>query len=95
MTRTHYYTPNDELLAAARADIHDGRAPLTVRFSNISSGDMAHAHWDFGDGHTASHPLEAVHTYTVPGTYRVRLTVTDRFGNTDSDDLETITVSEG
>lgn len=93
MIRT-LYAPNEELLAAARADVHDGRAPLTVRFSNISSGDVARAHWDFGDGHSADHPLETTHTYTVAGTYRLRLTVTDRFGNTDSDDGEIITVGE-
>ena len=93
MDRT-LYEPNNELLAAVLPDVKDGPAPLTVRFDNVSCGDLAAAWWNFGDGETSDRLLSVSHTYTTPGRYRVVLTVTDRFGNTDTDDAETITVSE-
>ena len=89
------YEPNRELLAAVLSDIKDGTAPLTVRFDNVSCGDLAAAWWNFGDGETSARLASVSHTYTAPGLYRVVLTVTDRFGNTDTDDAETITVGEG
>ena len=89
------YEPNRELLAAVLPHIKDGPAPLTVRFDNVSCGDLAAAWWNFGDGETSTHLLSVSHTYAAPGLYRVALIVTDRFGNTDTDDAETITVGEG
>jgi PKD repeat protein len=51
-----------------------GPAPLTVQFTDLSSGAPTSWYWDFGDrtSDTAQNP---VHTYTVPGAYSVRLTV--------------------
>jgi gliding motility-associated-like protein len=48
-----------------------GCAPLTVAFTQYSTGDTAW-HWDFGDGNFSilEHP---VHTFTDPGTYQVEL----------------------
>jgi len=41
--------------------------------------------WDFGDGNTTTTMSPIVnHTYSVPGTYNVTLTVTDEFGLTNS-----------
>lgn len=48
--------------------------------------------WDFGDGGTAT-GVSASHTYTVPGTYAIVLTVTDDAGRSGSSSL-TVTVSE-
>ena len=88
------YEPNEELLAALTADVHDGLAPLTVTFTNITRGDAAGAQWEFGDGTTGRGLLTAVHTYTVPGVYTVLLHVQDRFGNVDTDEAaDLITVS--
>ena len=52
----------------------NGTAPLTVSFTNLSSGAASYA-WDFGDGHTstAQHP---VNVYSNPGSYTVTLTTT-------------------
>jgi PGF-pre-PGF domain-containing protein len=57
-----------------------GIAPLTVTFTDESTGNPTQWMWLFGDGGTSTvqHP---VHTYTVPGTYSVILTATNRFGS--------------
>ncbi|MBT5737207.1 MAG: PKD domain-containing protein [Planctomycetes bacterium] len=57
-----------------------GEAPVTVSFSNSSTGDISGYAWDFGDGgnSTAQNPS---HTYTTAGTYSVTLTVTGPGGS--------------
>jgi PKD repeat protein/uncharacterized protein YjiK len=57
-----------------------GDAPLTVSFSDGSSGDPTAWDWDFGDGATSSEQ-NPVHTYTAPGSYTVTLTVTNAGGS--------------
>ena len=72
-----------------------GTEPFTVIFDAYGSTDdrgIASYAWDFGDGTTASGVMPAAHTYTS-GTYFVKLTVTDYFGNVGIA-LETITVGE-
>lgn len=52
---------------------------LTASFldrSSITNGTIVAYHWDFGDGSTSTQ-RNPVHTYTAPGSYTVRLTVTD------------------
>jgi hypothetical protein len=53
-----------------------GAPPLTVQFTNTSAGDFTTSQWDFGDGATSTE-VNPSHTYTVPGTYAVTLTVGD------------------
>jgi len=57
----------------------------TVPFDNLSTDDagIVRAEWSFGDGErsTQRHPI---HTFAAPGTYEVRLTVTDDTGLTDT-----------
>jgi len=72
-----------------------GTAPFTVVFDASKSTDnrgIASYSWDFGDGTTGTGVMPAAHTYTN-GTYIVKLTVTDYFGNVGVA-LETITVGE-
>ena len=60
-----------------------GVAPFTVQFDASESTDdrgIASYSWDFGDGATGSGVMPAPHTYTC-GTYVVKLTVTDYWGN--------------
>jgi PKD repeat protein len=54
-----------------------GCAPYGATFSNtsIATGGTSFQ-WDFGDGNTST-ARTPVHTYTTPGTYTIRLTVTD------------------
>gem|GEM_PF-1959647 len=53
-----------------------GYAPLTVDFTDLSSGSPSGWNWDFGDLATGTeqHPS---HTYSAPGTYTVTLTIAD------------------
>ncbi|GIJ46808.1 hypothetical protein Val02_36940 [Virgisporangium aliadipatigenens] len=54
--------------------------PLTVQFNGTKSGGVSWR-WDFGDG-TTSTEADPRHTYTKPGTYTVKLTVTYADGET-------------
>jgi len=51
-----------------------GPAPLQVQFSANSGPDIVTWSWDFGDGSYGS-GMNPVHTYTMQGTYTVKLTV--------------------
>jgi PKD repeat protein len=51
-----------------------GTAPLTVSFTDSSSGDVTSWSWDFGDGSYDS-TQNPVHTYTASGLYNVTLSV--------------------
>jgi PKD repeat protein len=60
-------------------------APSRVTFSaadSYASGEIDDYEWDLGGGQTASGET-ASRTFYQPGTYEVRLTVTDEDGNTD------------
>lgn len=67
-------------VAAFFADPTSGPAPLTVQFSDQSTGQVTAWLWDFGDGSTDSGQNPA-HTYTAPGQYTVILTVTGPGGS--------------
>ena len=60
----------------------DNTAPLTVAFTDRSSGKPLWYTWKFGDGFQST-DKNPIHTYTRPGTYTVTLTVTGDKG-TDS-----------
>lgn len=64
--------PNAEFIA----DQTIGCAPFTVTFDNFSSASDSYL-WDFGNGNTTSVVEEPTITYTSPGTYTVKLYVTD------------------
>lgn len=60
-----------------------GEVPLDVHFSNTSSGgeEPLSYHWDFGDGGT-SNDKSPTHVYQTPRVFQVKLTVTDKTGQT-------------
>jgi len=51
-----------------------GSLPLTVQFSDTSSGSPTHWHWNFGDGATSS-AQNPSHTYASAGTFLANLSV--------------------
>jgi hypothetical protein len=57
-----------------------GQAPLTVKFTNSSTGDIATWQWDFGDNQTSSKKSPA-HVYVKAGIYTVSLTTSGPGGN--------------
>ena len=56
------------------ANVTAGPAPLTVWFTDTSTGNPTAWSWDFGDGNTSTNP-NPVHIYRTPGTYTVSLTI--------------------
>jgi gliding motility-associated-like protein len=65
-------------------------APLTVAFTNLSSGATQHL-WSFGDGQT-SNATSPTHTYAQPGTYTVTLTASSP-NTCNGQDIATRTVT--
>jgi len=51
-----------------------GQIPVSILFTDVSSGNPSSYTWDFGDGNYSTEK-SPVHTYTTPGLYTVRLTV--------------------
>jgi PKD repeat protein len=61
------------------ADKRIGAAPLTVKFTDASTGGPTSWSWNFGDG-TASAEQNPTHVYKIEGGYNVTLTVTNSYG---------------
>jgi len=70
-----------------------GNAPLTVSFSDKSSGSVNSWAWSFGDGGVSS-TASPSHTYSNTGTYSVSLTVTGPGGSNTTTKTNYITVKE-
>ncbi len=76
---------NDVPEAVIDASVEEGYAPLKVKFSAHNShddGEIKTYYWDFGDLN-APDPATGVavtHNYEYPGSYLVKLTVTDNKG---------------
>jgi PKD repeat protein len=66
-------------VAGFTGNILTGVAPLTVAFSNTSTGQIERSEWTFGDGgrSTQTHPT---HTYLAAGVYEVALKVSGPAG---------------
>jgi PKD repeat protein len=76
----------DELPTAAfTANVTSGTAPLSVNFTDLSSGNPASWAWDFeNDGIVDSSARHPTFTYSQPGWYSVKLAVTNA-GGTDAE----------
>ena len=77
---------NSAPVASFLIDPATGPAPLTVQLDASASfdpdGDTIVYQWDLGDG-AFSGGMTTTHTYTTPGQYTIRLTVTDAEGQTN------------
>jgi PKD repeat protein len=61
----------------------NGTAPLSVQFTDLSTGSPTSWLWDFGDGNTSTTENPA-HTYSVPGLFTVNLTAINTAGSNSS-----------
>jgi PKD repeat protein len=91
------------------ANVTSGDAPLTVSFTDRSAAAPAGPvlvawSWDIDNDGNPDYSLQhPVHTYTIPGTYEVNLTITDISGMTDSEivlitvtpPVDTLTLGQG
>lgn len=75
----YYYTP--DLEADFTADVRVGVAPLTVNFTDHSTGDIISREWDFnGDGIVDATGENPAYEYSREGIYTVSLMVEDASG---------------
>lgn len=56
-------------------DTLQGCAPALISFTDLSSGNIASCHWDFGDGNTLDICGDVENLYNYPGTFDVSLTL--------------------
>ncbi|MFH1775449.1 MAG: C1 family peptidase [Chloroflexota bacterium] len=80
--------------AGFTADAISGTAPLTVNFTDQSTGSVTGWSWNFGDGGTSTEQSPA-HEYTTAGTYNVSLTATGPGGSDTETKNNYITVNPG
>lgn len=71
-----------------------GYAPLSVAFTDMSTGEITGWQWDFGDGST-SVEQNPTHTFNDPGDYLVSLTVTSSKGTSTIEKLVVATEVNG
>ncbi len=70
-----------------------GAAPLTVTFTDSSTGSITNRFWDFGDGTTTNTTVTSlIHTYAVAGTNAVTLVATGPSGVSTNTHLNCINV---
>jgi len=92
-----FFLFNEPPAAVATASVQQGDCPLAVQFSAMQSSDdggIVSFDWSFGDGWRAS-GATCEHTFTQPGTYTVRLTVEDAYGETASATITIIVLGAG
>ena len=70
----------------------DGKATLTVTFTDTSDASPTKWHWDFGDG-TNSTEQNPVHAYTTAGNYNVSLRAWNDLGSDTMEKTGYITVT--
>ena len=74
LSRSRHIAVSSSLVAAFSATPASGPAPLSVRFTDKSTGSPASWKWTFGDGNT-SNETNPVHVFNKTGQYTVSLTV--------------------
>jgi PKD repeat protein len=97
--KTGYITVNEVPVAPTAAftsNKRGGSAPLTVRFTDQSTGTTPLTYaWDFeNSGSTDSCDKNPSFTYSTPGTYTVKQTVTNDLGTNIERKTDYITVTE-
>jgi PKD repeat protein len=89
---TNSTQPPPPLAANFTANPSSGQAPLTVQFTDTSTGNPTAWSWNFGDGSPTVTTENPTHTFTNAGNFTVTLTVTGA-GSATSSDSATIVVT--
>jgi len=76
VTRNQTIIITKSLEARFTADVTQGTTPLTVKFTDQSTGNPTSWKWTFGDG-DSSLMQNPDHVYMAPGIYTVKLTISD------------------
>ncbi len=92
VTKSGYITVTDAPTAAFSGSPTSGDYPLTVQFTDASTGNPTSWSWDFGDGGTST-AQNPSYTYEAAGTYTVSLTATNACGSTSETKTDYITVT--
>ena len=86
VTKNNYITVSSSggIVADFSANPTSGAAPLTVEFTDLSTGSPTMWDWNFGDGTSEGMLANPVHIYQNPGTYTVTLTASSQTGGTST-----------
>ena len=82
-TKTDYISVTSDVSAPVAnftMDANSGQVPLTVHFTDTSTGSVSNWEWNFGDGSTSTEQ-NPTHTYVTGGSYNVNLTATGPGGS--------------
>ena len=96
-TKADYITvsePGTPPAANFSASPRSGNTPLTVKFTDFSTGDINGWSWNFGDGGTGAEQ-SPTHIYENPGNYTISLNVSGPGGSDNKTKKDYITVSKG
>ncbi len=85
ITKTNYITVTSPVtpippVAGFTGNATSGNAPLTVAFTDSSTGSPTSWNWNFGDGTANSTTKNPIHKYSTAGDYTVTLTVGNSAG---------------
>lgn len=79
-----------EIISKFNSSISSGISPLTVNFTNLSTGPFTSCIWNFGDGNTSTE-IHPVHQFLSNGVFQVTLTINAQDGSSTSSN-QTISV---
>ncbi|MCX6685803.1 MAG: PKD domain-containing protein [Methanoregula sp.] len=79
-TKEKYIVVTSAPVADFKVDQRIGKAPFTVKFRDLSTGNPTKWSWDFGD-FTTSTEQNPQHNYANEGVYDVKLTVWNQYGS--------------
>ena len=94
VTMTDLITVKSLPVADFKANVTSGSSPLSVKFTDTTTGAPTSWLWTFGDGGSSA-VQNPVYVYTVPGTFSVQLVASNSAGTSTETKNGYITVTEG